>query len=96
MKIIIAKRSGYDETVYINASRINSFHAVRNPFSNDILETKIYFTEGKCAIEGDRTEEIANFMGSESDCGILDLVKDKTKKTYWSFKGGSSNVTTAE
>ena len=82
MKIIVAKRSGLNEVAYINASRINSFHVVSNPYDGRI-ETKIYFTEGKCEIEGDRTVEIAEFMSAESDCGLLDLTKNFSKKRYW-------------
>ena len=57
MKLIIAKRSGLEEVAYINATRINSFHVAKNPYDGRI-ETKIYFTEGKCEIEGDKTEKI--------------------------------------
>ena len=81
MKIIIAKRSGLDEIAYINASRINSFHVVRNQYDGRI-ETKIYFAEGKCEIEGDATKAIAMFMSNEGDYGILDLTVEQTKKSW--------------
>ena len=87
MKIIIAKRGGTDGSIaYINASRIDSFHTEENAY-NGSLETKIYFDNGKCLIEGDKTQQIADFMASESDCGILDLTRDdKEKKTFWERK----------
>ncbi len=78
MKIVIAKRSGLDTVVYINASRINSFHACENPYDGR-QETKIYFTEGKCEIEGDKTQDLCWFMSADNDSGILDLVNDQSK-----------------
>lgn len=84
MKIIIAKRSGLDEVAYVNASRINSFLMAKNPYDGRI-ETKIYFDQGKCEIEGDLTIRIAEFMASDDDCGILDLTGCMNKeKSYWS------------
>ena len=88
MKIIIAKRSGLDETVYINASKVNSFHAVKNPYDGRI-ETKIYFPEGKCEIEGDKCYQMCIFMANEDDCGVLDLVNGIDKsKSFWDKKEG--------
>ena len=81
MKIIIAKRSGKDKVAYINANKINSFLADVNP-NNGEMETKIYFSEGKCEIEGDQTQRIFHFMLSEEDSGFLDLVNGE-KKSYW-------------
>ena len=72
MKIIKAKQSGLDRIAYINASRIDSFHAVTNQYDGRV-ETKIYFGDNKCEIEGDKTIQIAHFMCSEGDCGFLDL-----------------------
>ena len=85
MKLIVAKRSGLDEIAYINASRINSFHVTKNPYDGRI-ETKIYFTEGKCEIEGDMTYRIACFMSDEGDSGVLDLVSNIDKRGYWDRK----------
>lgn len=83
MKIIIAKRSGLDEIAYVNASRINSFLMAKNQYDGRI-ETKIYFDQGKCEIEGDLTLRIAEFMASDDDCGILDLTGGmKEQKSYW-------------
>jgi len=83
MKIIIAKRSGLQEIAYVNASRINSFLASKNPYDGRI-ETKIYFDEGKCEVEGDLTQRIAEFMASDDDCGMLDLTGGDVKgKSYW-------------
>ena len=93
MKIIIAKKSGHDETVYINASRISSFHAIKNPY-NEHIETKIYFPEGKCEIEGDKCQEMCRFMANEDDCGVLDLVgggKEISFKRYWFGKKEDEN-----
>ena len=81
MKLIIAKQSGLERIAYINADRINSFHADRNEYDNR-AETKIYFTEGKSVIEGDMASRIATFMSDNSDCGILDLTKEQ-KASFW-------------
>lgn len=81
MKLIIAKQSGLDRIAYINANRIDSFHADINQYDNR-EETKIYFSDGKCVIEGDRTKEIAEYMSDDGDCGLLDLTKNM-KETYW-------------
>ena len=82
MKIIIAKRSGLNEVAYINASRINSFLAQTNQYDGR-SETRIFFSEGKCEIEGDRTAEIAEFMACEADCGVLDLVNESQKESAY-------------
>ena len=84
MKLIIAKRSGLEEIAYINANRINSFLCSKNQYDGR-METKIYFSEGKCEIEGDHTYDIACFMSDEAESGVLDLVHgiDKRTNSYW-------------
>ena len=88
MKIIIAKQSGLDRTVFINANRISSFHSSENQYDGRI-ETKIYFAEGKCEIEGDKTEELCGFMASDDESGILNLVQEDERKSYWRKHEGS-------
>lgn len=92
MKLIIAKQSGLERIAYINADRINSFHADKNEYDNRD-ETKIYFTEGKSVIEGNMAKRIATFMSNDSECGILDLTKEQetAKKLFWDKKGGLTN-----
>lgn len=83
MKIIIAKRNGVEGVAYINASRINSFHSSTSVEENRPM-TKIYFDQGKCEIEGDFTQRIAEFMASDDDCGMIDLTGGGMKeKSYW-------------
>ena len=83
MKIIIAKRSGLDRIAYINANKINSFLAEENKYSGNV-ETRIYFSEGRCEIEGDRTQELLAFMLSDEDTGVLDLTElNNGKSSYW-------------
>lgn len=81
MKIIVAKRSGLDGVAYINANKINSFLAEENKYDKRV-ETRIYFAEGKCEIEGDQTDRILNFMVSDDDSGVLDLTNGQ-KKSWW-------------
>lgn len=81
MKIIVAKRSGLDGVAYINANKINSFLAEENKYDKRV-ETRIYFAEGKCEIEGDQTDRILNFMVSDADSGVLDLTNGQ-KKSWW-------------
>ena len=81
MKIIVAKRSGLDGVAYINANKINSFLAEENKYDKRV-ETRIYFSEGKCEIEGDQTDRILNFMVSDDDSGVLDLTNGQ-KKSWW-------------
>ena len=73
MKIIKAKQFGKDRIAYINADRIDSFHAVYDS-DNDVKSTKIYIGQGMCEIEGDKTIQIAQFMATDDNCGFLDLV----------------------
>lgn len=97
MKIIIAKRSGRNDIAYINASKINSFHV--DSYDGRVI-TKIYLSEGKCEIEGDRTKEMAEFMSNEGDCGILDLVNaEYGDNSFWKWydkhymnNGGNNNA----
>ena len=87
MKIIVAKQSGLDRIAYINATRINTFHADKNQY-DERIETKIYFDNGKCEIEGDKTQEIANFISEEGDSGMLNLIgENATRQSFWAKKG---------
>ena len=97
MKIIKAKQSSGDKVAYINANRIDSFYSAR---ADERVITKIYFGDHKCEIEGDRTIEIARFMSSDDDCGLLNLTEDEDKteesalwKRLSANKGVNNNVT---
>ncbi len=81
MKIIVARRSGTGEIAYVCAQKISSFHARKNPYDSS-METRIYLTEGKCEIMGDRAKEICDFLASDNDSGILDLTEEK-KESVW-------------
>ena len=88
MKIIIAKRIGKERPAYINANKVNSFLADVN--ADGELITKIYFSEGKCEIEGDHTKKIMNFLMSDDDSGSLNLLFDNNG-SYWSKRSGEKN-----
>ena len=82
MKIIIAKKCGTDEPVYINASTISSFHRIVNADDKSV-RTKIYFSDGKCEVDGDVTKKLCQFMAKEEDSGFYDTTEVKSGKTYW-------------
>jgi len=81
MKIIVAKRSGLDGVAYINADKINSWLAEENKYDKRV-ETRIYFAEGRCEIEGDQTQRILDFLMTDDNSGVLDLTTDQ-KKSWW-------------
>ena len=90
MRVIVAKRCGTGEVVYVNANCIESFLAKRN--EDNSFFTKIYFSQAtKCEVDGDKTKEIAQFVSQEGDCGILDLVNDVNNGSYWGKKGENNN-----
>ena len=95
MKFFKAKQFGQDRIVYINADRIDSFHAVYD-IDNDGKSTKIYIGQGKCEIEGTKTIEIAQFMATDDNCGFLDLVGNDSsayRKAHERFVKGEKDGT---
>ena len=71
MKIVIAKETVSGKRVYINASRISSFHVVEDTYGRKI--TKIYFEDSKCVVDGDVALELLDFMSNEEDYGTCSL-----------------------
>ena len=96
MKIIIAKQSGRDRKEYIVANSIESFAHDKNPY-NGTDETRIYFFHGdKIVIDGDQTKEISEFMATDDNSGILNLVKDEDRKSFWDKINGEKPLTFKE
>ena len=72
MKLIKAKQSGMDRDVYINADSICTFYSDTYEGKD---KTKIYFSNGKCEIEGNHAKEIASFIRCGSNEKIYDLTE---------------------